>query len=352
MAVSNRREITTKDPGDRKEGILPLIPHVAPIWPLDKRIEKVRARKASFWKLVRNKMIVLNFLQSLSPTMTDLFLQITNEEEHASNIVTLTRNFEEEQRKKFQRLHEIQSDAFFRAENKKSEWDKLRDREWRTTTLPDVNSTGISMLLTRKSEKLAGTNGAAGKTRCQSDRLTEDASNSKHPEQRKHKAQSFRTLKERFSFQERNEEIYSPGIWQNSKRAEGPIHDPRFQRLLKALVPPSNQAQNGFTKITNTNHDKVSREKENALSARLGRKSPNEKLGETRVVKSSEKNVPKPVRTRNKFARPVGGLWPDEINALIKVAKSYRRTPTIHGCLNENGESIIPTGNGRGPVQL
>lgn len=352
MAVSNRREITTKDPGDRKEGIFPLIPHVAPIWPLDKRIEKVRARKASFWKRVRNKMIVLNFLQSLSPTMTDLFLQITNEEEHASNIVTLTRNFEEEQRKKFQRLYEIQSDAFFRAENKKSEWDKVRDREWRTTTLPDVNSTGISMLLTRKSEKLAGRNGAAGKTRCQSDRLTEDASNSKHPEQRKHKAQSFRTLKERFSFQERNEEIYSPGIWQNSKRAEGPIHDPRFQRLLKALIPPSNQAQNGFTKITNTNHDKVSREKENALSARLGRKSPNEKLRETRVVKSSEKNVPKPVRTRNKFARPVGGLWPDEINALIKVAKSYRRTPTIHGCLNENGESIIPTGNGRGPVQL
>ena len=207
---------------------------------------------------------------------------------------------------------------------KKSEWEKLRDREWRTTTLPDVNSTRISMLLTRKSEKLAETNGAAGKTRCQSDRLTEDASNSKDPEQRKHKAQSFRTLKERFSFQERNEEIYSPGIWQNSKSAEGPIHDHRFQRLLKALIPPSNQAENGFTKITNTNHSKVSRENENALSARLGRKSPNEKWQETsRVVKSREKNVPKPLPTRNKFARPVGGLWPDEINALIKVAKSY-----------------------------
>jgi len=324
MAVPNRREITTKNLGDRKEGIFPLIPHVAPICPLDKRIEKVRARKTSFWRRVRNKMIVLNFLQSLRPSMTDLFLQITNEEEQASNIVTLTRNFEEEQRKKFQRLYEIQIDAFFKAENKKSEWEKLRDREWRTTTLPDVNSTRISMLLTRKSEKLAETNGAAGKTRCQSDRLTEDASNSKDPEQRKHKAQSFRTLKERFSFQERNEEIYSPGIWQNSKSAEGPIHDPRFQRLLKALIPPSNQAENGFTKITNTNHSKVSRENENALSARLGRKSPNEKWQETsRVVKSREKNVPKPLPTRNKFARPVGGLWPDEINALIKVAKSY-----------------------------
>lgn len=325
MVLRNSLEITTKNLGDRKEGIFPLIPHVAPIWPLDKRIEKIRARKASFWRRVRNKMIVLNFLQSLNPTMTDLFLQITNEEEEGSNIVTLIRNFQEEQRKKYQRLYKVQIDAFFRAENKKSEWDKLRDREWRTTTLPDVNSKRTSMLLTGKSEKLAETNGTARKTSCQSDiqihkRLTEDPSNSKDPEQRKHKAQSFTTLKEEFSFQERHDEIYFPGIWQTGKRAQRPIHDPRFQRLLKVLIPPSNQTQNGFTDI---DRGKVSRENENPLSARLGRKSPNEKCRETSsVAKPSDKNVSKPVGTRNKFARPVGGLWPDEIKTLIKVAKS------------------------------
>ena len=104
----------------------PLIPHIAPIWPPDKRIEFVKARKAAFRRFVRKKMILFRFLQSMNSGMKDLFSEVVDSGDDANSIVNLTRNFQEEQRKKHERIFEIQTEAYHRAERKKTAWGKSR----------------------------------------------------------------------------------------------------------------------------------------------------------------------------------------------------------------------------------
>ena len=101
----------------------PVIPHIAPIWPPDKRIEYVKARKAAFRRFVRKKMILFKFLQSMNSGMKDLFSEVVDSRDDANSIVNLTRNFQEEQRKKHERIFEIQTEAYHRVERKKTAWE-------------------------------------------------------------------------------------------------------------------------------------------------------------------------------------------------------------------------------------
>ena len=328
MAVQTRGgTITAMNLSDTKDSIFPLISHVAPIWPLEKRIEKMKARKPTFWRLVRNKITVLRFLQSINPTMKGLFLQVTDEEELGSNIVALTRNFQEEQRKKYERMYEIQMEAYLRAEKKKSVWDKGRDREcateWRTTRESLANGKRTSTILTSKSLRLGEQTRATKKIRCQTDIQTrshkEDNTKS---QQRRYKAQSFRSLKEEFVFPERNDEIYLPQIYGNGKGAKRPINDPRFERLLNSLIPPPNNRGREL-RNTNASRNKDAKEKESVSSDRLSGKNLHEKWQESTATKHNDKNVSKSVHVnKTKFTRPVGGRWPDQIKNTVKLAKS------------------------------
>lgn len=319
MAVQSARDVTTLMHLSGTEGsIFPLIPHVAPIWPLEKRMENVKPRKTTFWKLVRNKMIVLRFLQSINPTITDLFSQVADEEELlGSNIVALTRNFQEEEKRKHERVFQIQMEAYRRAEKKKSVWDKAREREWatewRVTTerLPARN--GYSTTLTSQSQRLTRNSRATTKIHHlhQHDIQTLDHNEDFTPakaQQRKHKAQTFRSLKEEFGFAEETHGIYLPHISRNGLGAKRPLNDPRFERLLNSLIPPPNKREKEF-RNTGSNRNKDIREKETVSSARLSGKSLQKKWPETMAPKYNAKNVSNSKFKQAKFTRPVGGLW-------------------------------------------
>ena len=112
------------------ETSFPIISHVDPIWPRQKRNEKMETRKSSYWQLVRKKMIVMRFLRSIHPEMrVDFFLDETDKEQSGSNISALKRNFLEEQRKKYERVREIQMEAYRRRENQKTVWETSREHE-------------------------------------------------------------------------------------------------------------------------------------------------------------------------------------------------------------------------------
>lgn len=89
-----------------EEVIFPLIVHITPIWPPEKRMENVKARRTTFRRLVRNKMILLKFLQSIDPSFkADFASEVAEKVDDKGSIVTLTRNFREKQRQKHQRIY-------------------------------------------------------------------------------------------------------------------------------------------------------------------------------------------------------------------------------------------------------
>lgn len=83
-----------------EEVIFPLIVHITPIWPPEKRIENVKARRATFRRLVRNKMILFKFLQTINPSFKDFASEVAEKVDDKESIVTLARNFREKSKGK------------------------------------------------------------------------------------------------------------------------------------------------------------------------------------------------------------------------------------------------------------
>ena len=275
MEIQNRRDVTAMQLGRAEGSFFPLIPpHVTPIWPPDKRIEKMRPTKSTYWRLVRNKMIVLRFLQSINPTITDLFSKALDEEKSESNIMTLTKNFREEQRKKYERVHEIQMEAYLREEKKKSAWDKVRETEcatyeWRTTG-------GSLATRKRNSTNLTDKTRAPAKIDLLREHDIQTLNNkgddtSAKIQQRKYKAQTFRSLKEDFGLPVKTDEIYLPQIHGSRKGAKRPMNDPRFQRLLDALIPPLDKKEEEFRTSKDKSRNKTTTEMETVSRSRVER---------------------------------------------------------------------------------
>ena len=310
MAIQTRRNVTAMQLDKAEGSFFPLIPHVTPIWPPDKRIEKMKPRRSTYWRLVRNKMIVLRFLQSINPTITDLFSKVLDEEESGSNIVTLTKNFREEQRKKYERVYEIQMEAYLREEKKKSIWEKVRDcecatHEWRTTreslATRKRNSTNVTDR-TRATAKID----LLGEHDIQTANSNENDTSSK-TQQKKYKAQTFRSLKEDFGLPVKTDEIYLPQIYGRRKGAKRPMNDPRFQRLLDALIPPQDKKEEDFGTSTDKSRNKTTAEMETVSRGRLNGRSLHEKWKETTAPMNTRKNS-MPNSKQTKFTRPIGGL--------------------------------------------
>ena len=316
MAVRSRKDITGMQLSGTEAYIFPLIPHVTPIWPLEKRIENMKVRKTKYWRLVRNKMIVFRFLQSINPTITDLFSRVADEDEYGSNIVTLTRNFEEEQRRKHERVYEIQLEAYLRAEKKKNIWDKVQEREcateWRTTR-GSLAAMKRNSTLRSQSYRLTEKNRATAKIDLlhqlgvQALNHKED-STSKKAQQRKFKAQTFRRLKEEFALPVKADEVYLPHIYRSSKGAKRPLIDPRFERLLNSLIPSPNKREKEFAYTDVSGHTDDT-EKKMASNARLSGESLHEKWKETMAPNYNGKNVSNKLPNKSKFTRSVAGLW-------------------------------------------
>ncbi|KAJ7393379.1 hypothetical protein OS493_006350 [Desmophyllum pertusum] len=244
-AVQSRSDIIAE------EIIFPLIPHVTPIWPPEKRIENVKARRANFRRLVRNKMILFRFLQSINPTFKDLSSEVVAGkvvDDDGDSIVTLTRNFHEEQRKKHERIYEIQMEAYHRAERKKSVWVKERELEC-----------GWPRLLTR--ERLVTSKG-------NSNNLTNN-----------------QTLMKDLQLTEKHRTI--PKIEDNTSSTKA-----THRKLSKAHTFIRNKSRSE-TEFRNrgTSRDKATKGKESTLQSRLSGKSLHEKWLETIMPKYNEKNV-------------------------------------------------------------
>ena len=289
-AVQSRSDIIAE------EIIFPLIPHVTPIWPPEKRIENVKARRANFRRLVRNKMILFRFLQSINPTFKDLSSEVVAEkvvDDDGDSIVTLTRNFHEEQRKKHERIYEIQMEAYHRAERKKSVWVKERELEC-----------GWPRLLTR--ERLVTSKGNSNnltnnQTLMKDLQLTEkhrtipkiedNTSSTKATHRKLSRAQTFiRNSEYELDFPKKNDAIYFPQIYRSDKEAKRPVNDPRFERLLTSLVPPASRSETEF-RNRGTSRDKATKGKESMLRSRLSGKCLHEKWLGTITPKYNEKNV-------------------------------------------------------------
>ena len=200
----------------------PLIPHIAPIWPPDKRIEYVKARKAAFRRFVRKKMILFRFLQSMNSGMKDLFSEVVDSGDDANSIVNLTRNFQEEQRKKHERIFEIQTEAYHRAERKKTAWGKSRFDEDRCKVPRQ------SLTVTSK----GNLNYSSSQTYYTSVIF-----------QRETALLLRRNKTDEVVFPQKNGVMSFPQMDSSNKDAKHPVSDPRFQRLLTCLVPPANKGE-------------------------------------------------------------------------------------------------------------
>lgn len=277
-----------------EEVIFPLIPHVTPIWPPEKRIENVKARRANFRRLVRNKMILFKFLQSINPTFKDFVSEVAEKVDDEHNIVSLTRNFHEEQRKKDQRIYEIQMEAFLREERKKSALGKLRESEcycgWQK--LPRT-----SMVASK-----GNSNNSTNQTFIRDLQLTtekrqdtlkiEDSASTKDQHRKLSKAQTFRrSNQDEVVFPQKHDAIYFPQIYRHDKEAKRPVNDPRFERLLTSLVPPANRSETEFRNIGTGRNISSTKGRERTLQSRLSGKSLHEKWLETMEPKYNEKNV-------------------------------------------------------------
>jgi len=235
----------------------PFIPHVNPIWPKNKRPAKMKTRKTSHWRLVRNRMIVLRFLRSLHPEMpADLLPNVVEKDENGSNISALTKIFHDEQRQKFKRLQEIQMEAYLRAESQKNVWEKLRERKctFERKTTRDHHFIDSNFHLPNENRKTLGENRA--KTKLVSALRFNAEFREGHIRNKdrrtKFEARSFIDLKEEHCLSGRTGQTWSlPQI--NHKSCErtklNASRDPRFQRLLNSLIPPQDKTtKSGISK--------------------------------------------------------------------------------------------------------
>ncbi|CAH3135793.1 unnamed protein product [Pocillopora meandrina] len=218
----------------------PLIPHIAPIWPPDKRIEYVKARKAAFRRFVRKKMILFKFLQSMNSGMKDLFSEVVDSRDDANSIVNLTRNFQEEQRKKHERIFEIQTEAYHRVERKKTAWGKSRFDEDRCKVPRQ------SLTVTSK----GNLNDLPSQTFIKDFQLTEGHQKISKIEgntsvifQRETALLLRRNKTDEVVFPQKNGVMSFPQMDSSNKDAKHPVSDPRFQRLLTCLVPPAKKGE-------------------------------------------------------------------------------------------------------------
>ncbi|XP_029201041.2 uncharacterized protein LOC114965509 [Acropora millepora] len=235
----------------------PFIPHVNPIWPKNKRPAKMKTRKTSHWRLVRNRMIVLRFLRSLHPEMpADLLPNVVEKDENGSNISELTKIFHNEQRQKFKRLQEIQMEAYIRAESQKNVWEKLRERKctFERKTTRDHHFIDSNFHLPNENRKTPGEDRA--KTKLDSAVRFNAEFREGHIRNKdrrtKFEARSFIDLKEEHCLSRRTDQTCSlPQI--NHKSCErtklNASRDPRFQRLLNSLIPPQDKTtKSGISK--------------------------------------------------------------------------------------------------------
>lgn len=289
MALQSRRDIIAMHLSRTDdEVIFPLIPHIAPIWPPDKRIENVKARRTTFRRLVRNKMIFFKFLQSINPSMKDMLSEVADKADDADSIVNLTRNFQEEQRKKHQRIFEIQTEAYLRAERKKPAWGKVREDEYKNgwQKLP-------------RTSHLVASNGNSNNLPSQT--LSErHVSIAKIEESTSMIVQREIQLSRRgkdgeLVFPEKNDVIYFPQIYNSNKEVKRPVNDPRFQRLLTSLVPPASKREIEFRHIRNSDShgtkDAIEYRREYTLQSRLSAKSLHDKWLETMTPQYHKNNV-------------------------------------------------------------
>lgn len=316
MAVQTKRNVTALQLGKTEGSLFPLISHISPIWPQEKRIERGKSRKVTRWRLVRNKMIIVRFLQSINPALTDLFSNVVDEEEKGTNIVTLTRNFQEEQRKKQKRVHEIQMEAYLRAEKTKSNWEKVRENQCtadlRITRESLATKKRNSMTnLTNQSLRLTSTDQAtikycSSRTRQVDIHLlgNKDSDTSAKSRQRKSNSQTFKSLKEEFSSPRDTDVTSLPPIYRGSSCAIRPTNDPRFQRLLLSLIPPMNKTN--FSIRSDITRNKATVETEITVS-KGGLTENRNKRKETMVPIYNDKNSTH--RNKTKLTRPVAGLW-------------------------------------------
>ena len=274
MAVQPSSEIIAMHLNKTDEVIFPLIVHITPIWPPEKRIESVKARRTTFRRLVRNKMIILKFLQSINPSFKDFVSEVAEKVDDKDSIVTLTRNFREEQRQKHQRVYEIQMEAYLREERKKTAWRGIRDIE---------NSSGWQEL--PRASLIA--NNSTVQTFTKDFQLTEQKyQDTSNPEditltnaryRRNSKAWTTRRNKQvDVAFAGQNDAIYFPQLYRPHKDVKHPLNDPRFERLMTSLVPLGNKNETEFNSREGRFKDKAS-----ILKNRLNGKSLHEKWLET-----------------------------------------------------------------------
>ena len=268
------------------ELMFPLIVHITPIWPPEKRIENVKARRTTFRRLVRNKMILLKFLQSINPSFKDFASEVPEKVDDKESIVTLTRNFREEQRQKHQRVYEIQMEAYLREERKKPAWRRVRDIEnssgWQE--LPRTSLTANNSTVQTFTKDFQLTN-----EKYQDTSNTEELTNAQY--RRNSKASTTRRSKKVDDiFAEQNDAIYFPQLYRPHKDVKNPVNDPRFERLMTSLVPLADKNEKEFNS-RDASLKSGFKDKASILQTRLNGKSLHEKWLETMEPKYNEKNA-------------------------------------------------------------
>ena len=293
MAVQSSSEIIAMHLNKTEEVVFPLIVHVTPIWPPEKRIENVKSRRTTFRRLVRNKMILFKFLQSINPSFKGFASEVAENVDDKDSIVTLTRNFREEQNQKRQRIYEIQMEAYLRGERKKTAWGRTRENEW---------SAGWQML---PRTSLAASNEISNNSAVQTFKKDFQLTNEKYQDtskieyvastnalcRRNSQAKTTRRRKEvDVVFAEHNEAIYFPQLYRPDKDVKQPVNDPRFERLMALLVPPAKKNESQFNS-RDASLIKRFKDKGSILQNRLNGKSLHEKWLETMEPKRNEKNA-------------------------------------------------------------
>lgn len=294
MAVQSRSEIIATHLNKTEEVIFPLIVHITPIWPPEKRIENVKARKGTFRRLVRNKMILFQFLQSINPSFKDFAVsEVPEKVDDKESIVTLTKNFREEQRQKHKRIYEIQMDAYLREERKKIAWGRVRGNEcnsgWQKpprTSLAASKEISNNSTVQTFTKDLQLTN---EKYRDTSKLENVTSSNTRY--RRLTKARKTRRSNEvDVVFPEQNDTTSSPQLYRHDKDVKRPVDDPRFERLMTSLVPSAKKIETDFSS-RDTVLKKRYLDKASILQRRLNGKSLHEKWLETMEPKYNEKNA-------------------------------------------------------------
>lgn len=294
MAVQSRSEIIAKHLNKTEEVIFPLIVHITPIWPPEKRIENVKARKGTFRRLVRNKMILFKFLQSINPSFKDFAVsEVPEKVDDKESIVTLTKNFREEQRQKHQRIYEIQMDAYLREERKKIAWGRVRGNEcssgWQKpprTSLAASKEISNNSTVQTFTKDLQLTNEKYRDTS-----KVENVTSSNTRYKRLTKARKTRRSNEvDVVFPEQNDTTSSPQLYRHDKDVKRPVDDPRFERLMTSLVPSAKKIETDFSS-RDTVLKKRYLDKASILQRRLNGKSLHEKWLETMEPKYNEKNA-------------------------------------------------------------